>query len=64
MSTATAKAIDWTEQGLVPDPLIRAGIRRLLRERLRELMPADGEHQLEMEQAFVAHMDASPAAQV
>lgn len=34
-------AIDLTERGLVPDPLIRYGIRRLLRQRLQQLA-ADG----------------------
>jgi cyclopropane-fatty-acyl-phospholipid synthase len=64
MSAATAKAIDWSEQGLIPDPLIRAGIRRLLRERLRELAPGNIEKQLEMEMAFVQEMDRSPVALV
>jgi cyclopropane-fatty-acyl-phospholipid synthase len=64
MSNATAKAIDWSEQGLIPDPFIRAGIRRLLRERLRQLGPDDVERQMAMEQAFVRHMTASPVALV
>lgn len=64
MSTVTAKAIDWSEQGLVPDPLIRAGIRRLLRERLCQLAPEDIEKQMELEQAFVRGMDRSPIAAV
>ena len=34
MSTATA--IDWVEQGLIPDAMVRAGIPRLLRERLAD----------------------------
>ena len=34
MSYATRQAINWTEQGLVPDSVIRGGIRRLLRARL------------------------------
>ena len=34
MSNATHFAINWIEQGLVPDSVIRAGIRRLLKERL------------------------------
>jgi len=64
MTTATAKAIDWSEQGLIPDPLIRAGIRRLLRERANELAPDDIARQLEMELAFVRGMDLSPVALV
>lgn len=34
MSTASNLAINWTEQGLVPDAVIRAGIRRLCKQRL------------------------------
>ena len=38
MSTAAIKAsstvLDWSERGLVPDSVIRAGIRRLCRQRL------------------------------
>ena len=40
---ATATAIDWTEQGLVPDTVIRHGIRRLLKRRLASLMVDDCE---------------------
>jgi len=64
MSAATSKAIDWSEQGLIPDYLIRAGIRRLLRDRLAELAPGDVEKQVEIEQAFVRDMDNSPVALV
>jgi cyclopropane-fatty-acyl-phospholipid synthase len=41
---ATRKTIDWTEQGLVPDSVIRHGIRRMLKARLQSL-PADIETQ-------------------
>jgi hypothetical protein len=34
------KLIDLSEMGLIPDVLIRAGIRRLLRQRLRQLHQA------------------------
>jgi cyclopropane-fatty-acyl-phospholipid synthase len=64
MASATAKAIDWSEQGLIPDPLIRAGIRRLLRERANELAPDDIARQLELEMQFVRGMDMSPVALV
>jgi cyclopropane-fatty-acyl-phospholipid synthase len=64
MATATAKAIHWSEQGRIPDTFIRAGIRRLLRERLQELAPGDVERQLQMEQAFVREMNRSPVALV
>jgi hypothetical protein len=39
MSFTARQAIDWTEQGLVPDGIIRGAIRRLLRARLAELRP-------------------------
>ncbi len=35
-------AIEWAECGWIPDALIRAGIRRLLRARLREQRRSDG----------------------
>ncbi len=62
MYAATTKAIDWSEKGLVPDAFIRAGIRRLITERLSQLAPEDTEAQLEIEQAFVNDMDCSPLA--
>jgi len=57
-------AISWTEQGLVPDTVIRAGIRRLLRERLAEIRAADAEQAGERAEAFVAAMDQAPVALV
>ena len=39
----TARAVDWVEQGLVPDAVVRLGIRRLLRSRIAELHPNDAE---------------------
>ncbi|MEJ2576743.1 MAG: cyclopropane-fatty-acyl-phospholipid synthase [Gammaproteobacteria bacterium] len=57
-----ATAIGWVEQGLVPDKVSRAGIRRLLRERLRELSPDNPERVAERLSEFVAAMDASPVA--
>ena len=61
---ASATAIGWVEQGLVPDPVSRAGIRRLLRERLRELQPDDPERVAERLADFVADMDRGPIAPV
>jgi len=57
-------AISWTEQGLVPDTVIRAGIRRLLRERLAEIRAADAEQSGERAEAFAAAMDQAPVALV
>ena len=39
MSAVTAKAVNWTELGYVPDTVIRAGIRRLLESKRREIRP-------------------------
>ena len=43
MSAVTARAVNWTETGLVPDTVIRAGIRRLLERKLREIHAGDVE---------------------
>ena len=55
-------AISWTEQGLVPDAMIRAGIRRLLRQRLAEIQVGDAEAAAERLEAFVAAMNDAPVA--
>ncbi len=60
MSTATA--IDWVEQGLIPDAMVRAGIRRLLRERLAELCPDDCSRSAIRTQDFIDMLDRSPVA--
>lgn len=63
-NSSTAAAVDWVEQGLVPDPVIRMGIRRLLKARVAELHPDDAAAAAEMTAAFVAQMRASPVALV
>ncbi len=62
MSYATRQAINWTEQGLVPDGVVRGAIRRLLRTRLAELRADDAERVAEATALFVAAMDESPIA--
>ncbi|MET0660021.1 MAG: cyclopropane-fatty-acyl-phospholipid synthase family protein [Steroidobacteraceae bacterium] len=62
MSYATKQAISWTEQGLVPDTVIRTAIRRLLRARLTELRCDDIEHVSEVTARFVADMNVGPIA--
>ena len=59
---ATVTAIGLVEQGMVPDRVTRAGIRRLLRQRIRELQPHDCEHTAARLDAFVEMMDAGPVA--
>jgi cyclopropane-fatty-acyl-phospholipid synthase len=62
MSFAARKAIDWTEQGIVPDGIIRGVIRRLLRKRLAELRPDDDTHAAQVTARFAAAMNISPIA--
>ena len=64
MRTVTTLAVNWTEQGLVPDAVIRAGIRRLLVERLAEIRASDAEVSAAAAEDFVAMMDVAPAALV
>ena len=62
MRFAARQAISWTEQGLVPDGVIRGAIRRLLRARLAELRADDIEHVDEVTARFAASMDLAPIA--
>jgi cyclopropane-fatty-acyl-phospholipid synthase len=49
-------AMSWTEQGLVPDSVVRAGIRRLLRRRLAEIRADDAEAASACTEDFVREM--------
>ena len=62
MSFATRQAINWTEQGLVPDSVTRGGIRRLLRARLAHLRADDVEFAGEATARFISHMNSAPIA--
>jgi cyclopropane-fatty-acyl-phospholipid synthase len=64
MSSVTAKAVDWTETGLVPDSVIRAGIRRLLERKLKEIHAGDVEKSAIIKNRFVQMMGESPVALV
>ena len=64
MNTAAKTAISWTEQGLVPDSVIRHGIRRLLRQRLGEVHADDPQAAKAHLNDFVRQMDLSPVALV
>ncbi len=59
-----AKAINWTESGLVPDSVIRSGIRRLLDRKLDEIRAGDQETAARTLQDFVEMMNGSPVALV
>ncbi len=64
MSGVAAKAIGWTESGLVPDTVIRSGIRRLLERKLVEIYAGDVELAAATTNEFVAMMRSSPVALV
>jgi cyclopropane-fatty-acyl-phospholipid synthase len=64
MVQAARRAIDWVEQGRIPDAVVRAGIRRLCKQRLREIDAADCERAASASEALVMGMDASELAPV
>ena len=64
MSTVASRAISWTESGLVPDSVIRKGIRRLLENKLAEIRADDIEVASRTTNDFVRMMNASPVALV
>ncbi|MEP6503316.1 MAG: cyclopropane-fatty-acyl-phospholipid synthase family protein [Betaproteobacteria bacterium] len=64
MPNTTARAVSWVEQGLVPDRVVRLGIRRLLKERLAEVHAGDAEAAEAANQAFIAEMRDAPIALV
>ena len=62
MTTTTTLAIDLTERGLLPDLLVRGGIRRLVRDRLREIAADDCEAMAEASSAFARQMSGAVVA--
>ncbi len=62
--SGSERAIGWVEQGLVPDGVVRLGIRRLLRERLVEIGDTDSERSARIAEDFVAGVSASAVALV
>ena len=64
MNKLAATAIHWAERGLIPDTLVRAGIRSLLRERLSSLPLGNPEDIRAAEKQFVEEMDRGPIALV
>ena len=59
---ATARALNWVEQGLVPDRVVRLGIQRLLRQRLQSQRQGDTAAAAELTEAFVQSLQAAPLA--
>jgi cyclopropane-fatty-acyl-phospholipid synthase len=64
MSKLVSTFIRWAELGRVPDGLVRAGIRALLRERLSELPLGSAGDAQASTRSFVAKMDQGPIALV
>ena len=62
MHNAATKAIDWSEQGLVPDTVLRHGIRRLLKKRIEDLHADDCQLMAERKADFIHSMDVSAIA--
>ena len=62
--SASSTILEWTEQGRVPDTVIRAGIRRLCRQRLKDIDANDIEASARRLDDFVTMMDASLIALV
>ncbi len=61
-SNSIAAAVNWVEQGLVPDAITRLGIRRLLRARLAELQADDAQATAARTQAFLDAMRGTALA--
>ncbi len=57
-------ALHLAEQGLLPDPVIRQGIRHLLKRRLREMEPDDAQSAAQQETRFIEEMRLAPVALV
>jgi cyclopropane-fatty-acyl-phospholipid synthase len=64
MNAAVARAISWTEQGLIPDAVTRRGIRQLLKQRLLEIHADDAEAAGALTEKFVANMKNAVIAPV
>jgi cyclopropane-fatty-acyl-phospholipid synthase len=55
-------ALNWVELGLVPDRVVRLGIRRLLKERLAEIGDGDAEASARTSEDFIASLANSEVA--
>ena len=54
--------IQFSERGLMPDFLIRAGIRNLCKKRLKQCQIEDCEKNAEMAEEYLQKVDQSPLA--
>jgi cyclopropane-fatty-acyl-phospholipid synthase len=64
MYNASLLAFDLTEQGLIPDVVIRRGIRHLVKQRLREIHSHDVEAMARIQYEFIQAMQQAPIALV
>jgi len=64
MNSASQLAFDLTEQGLVPDVVLRRGIRFLIKQRLKEIHSNSAESMAEEQDEFIQHMSESLVALV
>ncbi len=64
MTRALNYAIDLSERGMIPDPILRSSIRHLIQSRLKELKIQDCEYGADVSYDFVNMMDAGPIAPV
>lgn len=64
MAITTQTAQQWSEQGFLPDRVIRLGIRRLLAERLIEIQHNNNEAMAETQHQFIQNMRDAPIALV
>lgn len=64
MNSASQLAFDLSEQELVPDVILRRGIRYLIKQRIKEIGSGNTETMADIETAFVKQMSDSPVALV
>ena len=62
--SASQLAFDLTEQGMIPDAVLRRGIQLLLKQRLKEIDSKDVEIMAEMQSDFIKIMKESAIALV
>lgn len=62
MAITAQTALHWSEQGYVPEKIIRRGIKRLLAERLIEVDHSDNEQKAEAQHQFIKDMCEAPIA--
>jgi cyclopropane-fatty-acyl-phospholipid synthase len=62
MNATVARAISWTEQGLIPDAVTRRGIRQLLKQRLLEIHADDAEAAGALTEKFIVDMNKAVIA--